>query len=104
MAVKPVPDGSHTVTPPLMVKCAARLIEFLKEACRGEEAFSMPLPSGEIQHAEVKIGDAVVMLHPAMHQPPTTTSLFLSVHDADAVYRRALKAGAISVAEPMDRF
>ncbi len=48
MAVKPVPDGSHPVTPSLMVKCAARLIEFLKEAFRGEEAFSMPLPSGEI--------------------------------------------------------
>lgn len=104
MAVKPIPEGYHTVTTSLAVKGAAKLIDFLKAAFGGEEAFRMPLPSGEIMHAEVRIGDSVVMLTDAMAQPPTTSSLFLYVNDADAVYRRALKAGASSVSAPTDMF
>jgi len=55
-------------------------------------------------HAEVKIGDSIVMLNDAMQQPPTTTSLFLYVPDVDALYKRAVKAGATSVSEPADMF
>ncbi len=104
MAVKPVPEGYHAVTPSLVVKGAAKLIDFLKQAFGAEEAFRMPLSNGEIMHAEVRIGDSVVMLNDAMQQPPTTTSLFLYVNDADSVYKRAVKAGATSVAEPADMF
>src|SRR5215470_8517964 len=105
MAVKPVPEGYHTVTPFLTVKGAAKLIDFLKEAFGGEEAMRMPTPSGEIMHAEVKIGDSVVMLNDAMGgQPASTTTLFLYVKDADALYKRAVKAGAKSVSQPEDMF
>jgi len=104
MAVKAIPDGYHTVTPSLVVKGAAQLIDFIKEAFAGEEAFRMPAPSGEIMHAEVKIGDSVVMLNDATRQSPTTSSLFLYVTDVDRVYQRALKAGATSVLEPAEMF
>ncbi len=104
MAVRAIPEGFHTVTPFLTVRGAAKLIDFLRDAFGGEEAFRMPLPSGEIMHAEVKVGDSVVMLNDAMNQPPTTTSLYLYVHDVDSVYKRALKAGGGSIAEPMDMF
>jgi|SRR5215471_6696219 len=104
MAVKAIPDGYHTVTPSLVVKGAAQLIDFIKEAFAGEEAFRMPAPSGEIMHAEVKIGNSVVMLNDAIRQSPTTSSLFLYVTDVDRVYQRALKAGATSVLEPAEMF
>jgi len=104
MAVKPVPKGYHTVTPSLVVKGAAKLIDFIKAAFGGEEVMRMPTPSGEIMHAEVKIGDSIVMLNDAMQQPVTTSSLFLYVPDVDGLYKRALKAGATSVSEPADMF
>src|SRR5438105_7960079 len=92
MAVKAIPDGFHTVTPSLVVKGAAKQIEFIKEAFAGEEVFRMPGPSGEIMHAEVKIGDSVVMLNDPMGpQQAITSSLFLYVTDVDSVYKRAVK-------------
>jgi PhnB protein len=104
MAVKPVPKGYHTVTPSLVVKGAAKLIDFIKAAFGGEELMRMPTPSGEIMHAEVRIGDSVVMLNDAIQQPPTTSSLFLYVTDVDGLYKRAVNAGATSVSEPADMF
>lgn len=104
MAVKAIPEGYHSVTPSLVVNGAAKLIDFVKEAFGAEEAFRMPAPTGEIMHAEVKIGDSVVMLNDAMRQSPTTSSLFLYVTDVDRVYQRALKAGATSLSEPADMF
>jgi PhnB protein len=104
MAVKAVPKGFHTVTPSLVVKGAAKMIDFIKAAFGGEELMRMPTPSGEIMHAEVKIGDSIVMLNDAMQQPATTSSLFLYVPDVDRLYERAVKAGATSVSEPADMF
>jgi PhnB protein len=104
MAVKPVPKGFHTVTPSLVVKGAAKMIDFIKAAFGGEELVRMPTPNGEIMHAEVKIGDSIVMLNDAMQQPATTSSLFLYVPDVDRLYERAVKAGATSVSEPADMF
>jgi PhnB protein len=104
MAVKAIPDGYHAVTPSLVVKGAAKFIDFLKEAFGAEEAFRMPAPTGEIMHAEVRIGDSVVMLNDAMRQSPTTSSLFLYVTDVDRFYQRALKAGATSLTEPANMF
>ena len=102
MAVRPIPEGFHTVTPSLVVNGAAKLIDFIKAGLGGEEIMRMPMPGpgGKIMHAEVKIGDSIVMLTDAMQQQPTTTSLFLYVHDVDATYQRALKAGAKSEREP----
>jgi PhnB protein len=104
MAVKAIPEGYHSVTPSLVVNGAAKLIDFVKEAFGAEEAFRMPAPTGEIIHAEVRIGDSVIMLNDAMHQAPTTSALHLYVTDVDRVYQRALKAGATSLGEPANMF
>lgn len=105
MAVKPIPEGYHRVTPYLTVQGVANLIEFVKQAFEAQELFRMPRPDGAIMHAEVKIGDSIVMMGEPMggHQP-MAASLYLYVEDADAVYKRALQAGATSLMEPADQF
>jgi uncharacterized glyoxalase superfamily protein PhnB len=106
MAVKPIPEGYHTVTPYLTVQGAAKLIDFLKKAF-GAEAVHEPhkLPDGKIMHAEMKIGDSRVMLSDATEQMPATqTALYLYVNDVDGVYKRAIAAGGTSTMEPMDQF
>src|SRR5260370_3164912 len=102
MPVKAVPEGFHTVTPLLVIRGGAKLIDFLKNAFGGEETVRMPLPSGEIMHAEVKIGNSIVMLNYTMGHPTTAASLFLYVNDADSVHRRALKPRATSFSMPSD--
>jgi len=105
MAVKPIPDGYHSVTPHLLVRGAAQLIDFMKEAFGAEEKERVPGGNGEIMHGEVKIGDSMVMMSDAMGGvEPRPMVLFLYVEDADAVYRRALQAGATSVMELKDQF
>jgi len=104
LAVKAIPEGYHSVTPSLSVQGAAKLIDFLKEGFGAQEAFRMPAPNGEIMHAEVKIGDSIVMLNDLMGQSPTTSSLFLYVTDVDQVYQRALKAGGTSLSAPANMF
>jgi uncharacterized glyoxalase superfamily protein PhnB len=105
MAVKPIPDGYHTVTPYLIVDRAAELIDFTKRAFGAEEMFRMPGPSGAIMHAEIRIGDSVVMLSDASTEnPSTSTMIHLYVEDVDAVYQRAVEAGASSLREPENQF
>jgi uncharacterized glyoxalase superfamily protein PhnB len=105
MAVKPIPDGFHTVTPYLVVPGVANLLDFLQQAFAAQELLRMPRPDGAIMHAEVKIGDSIVMMgEPMGDQAPMPGSLYLYVHDADSVYRRALQAGATSTMEPTDQF
>ena len=104
MAAKAIPDGYHSVTPYLVVKGAAQLIDFVKQAFGAQETFRMPGPEG-IMHAMVKIGDSVVMMSDAMGEyGPMPTMLFLYVEDVDAVYKRALQAGATSTQEPENQF
>jgi PhnB protein len=107
MAVEPIPEGYHSVTPYLAVDGADKLLEFLKQAFGAEEIFSMSTSDGKIGHAEVRIGDSVVMLAEA----PTTAQgsampgmIHLYLDDADEAYRRALEAGAVSLREPTDQF
>jgi PhnB protein len=104
MAVKPIPDGYHSVTPQLDVKGAAKLIDFMKQAFGAEEIMRMPGPGGALMHAEVKIGDSIVMMSDAVREAPMPGSVFLYVNDVDAVYKRALQAGATSQLEPTDMF
>jgi PhnB protein len=104
MAVEPIPDGYHSVTPVLTVEGAAKLIEFLRRAFGAEELLRVPGVEGAIMHAEVRIGDSIVMLTDAVRDVPMPTSIFLYVDDADAVYESALKAGATSLAGPADMF
>ena len=105
MAVKPIPDGYHTVTPYLVVPRVAEVIDFLKQAFGAEEMFRMPRPDGAIAHAEVRIGDSMVMMGEPMGDfQPMPAMIHLYVDDADAMYKLALEAGATSVREPTDQF
>src|SRR5258708_35591864 len=105
MAVKPIPDGHHTVTPYLVVRGAAKTIEFLQKAFGAETAFEpMKRSDGVITHAELKIGDSMVMIGDAHDRmQPTQSVLHLYVPNADAVYQRAVAAGAGSTMEPADQ-
>jgi PhnB protein len=104
MAVKPIPEGYHTVTPYLYVKGAARLIDFLKQAFGAEETFRIG-HDGMVMHAVAKIGDSLVMISDVMGEDgPMSTMLFLYVEDVDTVYKRAVQAGGTSVEEPKDQF
>ncbi|MBE7550725.1 MAG: VOC family protein [Anaerolineales bacterium] len=103
MAVKPIPEGHHTVTPYLVVRGVAQLIEFMKQAFAAEEIQRMNRPDGTLMHAEVRIGDSMVMLGEAGGAyEPMPAMLHLYVEDADAVYQRALQAGAVSLRAPVD--
>lgn len=101
--VQKKPEGYSNVTPYLTVTDAGKLIDFLTEVFGAKEKVRMPGPGGTVAHAEVEIGDSVVMmgtnpndLFPAM--------LYVYVDDADATYRKALAAGATSHEEPNDTF
>jgi PhnB protein len=105
MAVKPIPEGFHTVTPYLLVTDARRLIEFLKQAFGAELVHLSTRPDGGVMHAQVRIGDSPVMMGEVTGEwKPMLGSLYLYVPDTDAVYRRALQAGGTSVMEPADQF
>ncbi len=105
MTVKPIPDGFHSVTPYLIVEGVPGLIDFLKAAFDAKEIHRTDLPDGRVMHAQLQIGDSMVMMGEAMEGlPAKPASLYLYVHDADAVYKRALEAGAESLMEPADQF
>jgi PhnB protein len=104
-AVKPIPDGYHTVTPFLNVKGLGKLLDFLKAAFGAEEIMRMPGPDGAVLHAEANIGNSRLMLGEIMqHNTPSSSYFYLYVGDADAAYKRAIGAGAKSVSEPADQF
>lgn len=107
MAVKPIPDGYHSVTPYLAVEGANRLLDFVKEAFGAEETVRMDAPGGKIGHAEVRIGDSVVMLADASTSDQGQVMpgmIHLYVDDVDKFYRRAIEAGGTSLREPVDQF
>ena len=106
MAVKPVPEGYHTVTPYLTVRNAPKVIEFLKQAFGAKLTHdATKRPDGSIMHAEVIIGDSRVMIaEESAMAKATLSSLYIYVADVDSVYRQAIKAGGSSVMEPMDMF
>ncbi len=106
MAVKPIPDGYHAVTPYLMVQGVPKLVDFLKQAFGAAETGErVTLPDGSVMHTEVRIRDSVVMMGEANAQcPAMPTMLALYVEDCDSVYRRAVSAGAKSMSEPADQF
>jgi PhnB protein len=100
-----MPEGFHTATPYLIVEGAAKLIDFLTRAFDAKEIERLPGPDGKIAHAEVRIGDSVIMMGDARDQwKPMPGSIYLYVKDTDAAYNRALQAGASSLMEPADQF
>ena len=103
MAVKPIPDGYHSVTPYLILDDATRALEFYKKALSAVELFRMAAPGGKIGHAEIKIGDSPIMLadeSPEMGARSARTiggspvSLMVYVEDVDARVAQAVAAGA----------
>jgi PhnB protein len=99
-----VPEGLSTVNPYLHARGADGLINFLKEGLGGEEVERAQSPDGVVVHAKVRIGDSVIELSEA-HGPYQTmpTGIFLYVEDVDALYERALRAGAVSTQAPSDQ-
>jgi len=93
----------RTVTPYLIVADVNRLIGFLAEAFGAVERVRVPRADGSVMHAEVTIGDSVVMMgEPIANVGLMPASIFLRVNDADETYRKALDAGATSIAEVVD--
>ncbi|HKN01856.1 MAG TPA: VOC family protein [Candidatus Binataceae bacterium] len=99
---EPLPPELHNVTPYLHPKGTDKLIDFLKQAFGADEVFRAQ-EGGVVHHAKIKIGDSILEMGEAhgMYQP-MPSALHLYVNDADATYRRALKAGAVSTSEPTD--
>src|ERR1019366_2475938 len=94
MAVKPIPDGYHTVTPYLTVADAEAQIDFLKTAFGGEETCRHKDDKGRVSHAEVRVGNSMLMIGQARDQWKSRPAmLYLYVEDVDAVYKRAVEAG-----------
>jgi uncharacterized glyoxalase superfamily protein PhnB len=105
MPIIPIPENYPRVSPYLIVKDCAETIEFLKDVFGAKEREKMVLPDGTINHAEVTIGDSVIMMGKAAeHHPAQTTMLYIYVEDTDAAYKLALEKGAVSVMEPADQF
>ena len=113
MAVKPIPEGYHSVTPYLAIRNASAALDFYQKAFGAQEMFRMPSPDGKIGHAEIKIGDSMIMLadeHADMDffGPETrggvTANIMLYVEDVDAQFKRALDAGAKEIRPLKDEF
>lgn len=111
--VKSVPEGYHSVQPYLHVRGAAQAIEFYRQAFGATEIMRIRRPDGGVGHAELRLGDSVIMLadevpergvHSPAHLGGSAVSLMVYLDDCDAVYREALAAGAKSLREPADQF
>jgi len=105
MAVNPIPAEYGTVTPYLVVEGASGLIDFAKQTFGAQEIMRMPGPGGTIGHAEIRLGDRIIMLADAgPENPARSAALVLYVSDCDATYRKGLEAGGVKEMEPEDQF
>ncbi|MGA2644042.1 MAG: VOC family protein [Candidatus Sulfotelmatobacter sp.] len=113
MAAKPIPEGYHTLTPSITVREAARAVEFYKQAFGAVERGVMKGPDGKVMHAELRIGDSILMLADEFPQfgslsPQTIggtgTGLHIYVEDVDAAFDRAIGAGAVIEMPVADMF
>ena len=108
-----IPEGYRTVTPYLIIRDAARAIEFYKRAFGAKEGMRMPLPNGKLAHAEIRIGDSIIMMGDeneewGVRSPQalngTPVGIFLYVPDVDATFKQAVEAGATATMPPADQF
>jgi PhnB protein len=102
--VQAIPQGFNSVTPFFMSKDADGLVAFMKKGLGAEEIFVLKQQNGKVAHAQMKIGDSMVMVGDSMEKPALPLCMYIYSHDADAAYRRALEAGATSIMEPADQF
>jgi PhnB protein len=113
MAVQPVPEGYHTITPYLAVDDATAAIDFYRRAFSAKERVRRTAPDGKVGHAELEIGDSVVMLadpYPELiAKPPkelggNSVGLFVYVENVDGLVQQAVDAGATLTIAPKDQF
>jgi PhnB protein len=109
----PIPRGYHAVTPYLSVRNAAQALDFYQRAFGAEEVMRMNDPQGTLSHAEIKIGDSIVMLaeesaSSGLRSPQSlggsTVSIFLYLNDVDTTFKQAISAGAKSQQPLEDMF
>lgn len=100
MAVNPVPEGFHTVVPYLTVDDAGALISFVEKAFDGQLTYKMDDGEGNVRHAEMKIGDSMIMIGQARDEwKSRPANLLLYVPDCDSLYQKALAAGGNVIRE-----
>lgn len=99
--VQPIPEGYHTITPYLVIEDVNKQIDFIEKAFDGEEVHLTKRADGSVMHAEMRIGNSIIMMGSA---DPKPCSLHLYVKDVDAVYKQAIEAGGLSLREPADQF
>ena len=113
MAVKPIPDSHHSITPYLSIKGAAKALEFYKQAFGATELLRMAMPDGGIGHAEIKIGDSIIMLadpcdQSGFHSPQSlggsSVALHVYVENVDSQFAQAISAGAKVIKPVEDQF
>jgi PhnB protein len=113
MPTKPIPEGYHTLTPYLAVDDAADAIDYYKRAFGAKERLRMGAPDGKIGHAELELGDSLLMLSDPFPQSScrtpkelhgATASIFMYVKDVDVAFKQAVDAGGTSISEPEDMF
>ena len=113
MPTQPIPPGFHTVTPYLAIKNALAALEFYKKAFGATERFRMLMPDGRLAHAEIQVGDSIIMMCDEFPEhggkSPQTLGgspvyLYLYVEDVDAFYNKAVAAGAKASKPIMDQF
>ncbi|MGH9445385.1 MAG: VOC family protein [Terriglobia bacterium] len=103
--VKPIPDGFHTATPYLVVDDGDKQIQFLKQAFDATEVHVSRRPNGRMMHAEVKIGDSIIMIGEAQDTWNAMPAMvYLYVEDVDGTFRQATAAGGKTVREVKDEF
>jgi PhnB protein len=112
MAVNPIPEGYHSVTPYLIVKGAAKAIDYYKKVFGATEIMRMPGPNGTVGHAEIKIGDSIIMLADEQQgnfRSPeglggSPVSLMVYVEDVDKTFKQAISSGAKETRALQDQF
>jgi PhnB protein len=105
MAVKPIPDGYHTITPYIMAADANQFLSFLQKAFDAEVRHKTLDDEGRVRHAEVRVGTSMVMVSQGVPEyPAAPISIYSYVNDCDAVIKRALAAGATELMPVADHF
>ena len=107
--VRPTPEGYHTITPYLQINGAAKAIDWYSKAFGAKEFMRMDGPDGKVGHAELRIGDSVVMLADNTEGAPsarggTTVTFVLYVDDVDTAFKKAIDLGAKQVMPVEDKF
>jgi PhnB protein len=105
MTVKSIPDGYHTLTPFITAEDASGLLQFIETAFEGKVRFRMDAPGGKIGHAEIEVGDSVIMVaDPDERDTTAKAMLHLYVDDVDSVFQHAVAAGGTAESAPETHF